>query len=357
MSSTIGHVGAKVASEQDRVLAEQPLPSSEDLLRGIGRRRRRAQNRTRAILALSTALVVLLAVSFGARLHAPGGPPVVAGTHPPALGVTRAVTASVPLSFEDGTKMVVMPGATADLREVHEHGALIALEDGSMNLDVVHTEASRWQVNAGPFGIRVTGTKFDATWDAAAKRLTVAMTEGTVLVSGPCVNEFLSAPHRKVFECNEAAPRAVAAVAAVSSATSPSLAVTGLPTAQVAPPSAGLLVTDADKARLAGDTVRARQLYAQVRERFPGTDHAGKSAFLLGRMADAGDSPEEAVRWFEMAARERGGFASEAVGRLMELEQKRGNTARARALALEYLQKYPNGPHGAYAKSIVDAHR
>ncbi|MBX3191717.1 MAG: FecR domain-containing protein [Labilithrix sp.] len=366
MSSVIGQIGARVASEQDRLLAAEPLPSSEDVLAGIGRRRVRAQRRVRIVAAAAASLVVLLVVSFGARTwREPQAAPAIAiatavAPRQPALGVTRAEEASVPLQFDDGTKIVVARGATAELREVRAHGAVIALEGGTVNVDVVHTPESRWDVNAGPFDIRVTGTKFDATWDASAKRLTVAMTEGTVVVSGPCVNEPLAAPHRKVFTCPaEPAPAEVASVDVNALAPAPSPVEKQAAASAPPPPreTVSALMAEADAARLGGDAAKAKRLYASVRERFPGTDQAGKSAFLLGRMADASGSPDEALRWFEAAARERGGFAQEALGRSMELEQKRGRGDRAYALALDYLKKHPRGPYAAYATSIVDAHR
>jgi hypothetical protein len=173
------------------------------------------------------------------------------------------------------------------------------------------------------------------------------MTEGTVRVTGPCVNEPLAAPNHKVFTCVPAPPVVIArpSVAAPVATERPRLEQT-----------ATTLFAAAEHARLAGAEADARRLYGAVRERFPGTDEAGKSAFLLGRMSDASGASDDAVRWFGLAAEERGGLATAALGRLIELEQKRGNGSRARSLAAHYLEKHPDGPHAAYAASIVEAH-
>lgn len=358
MSSEIARLGAQVASEQDRLLAEQTLPSSDDLLGGIRRRRRRARNRARAvtIAAVSMTVAIAVSVSVGAVFRTPqtlAAPPT-----PPSLGVRRAETASVPLSFEDGTKIEVLRGATAAVEEVRAHGAVIALHEGTLKVEVVHTPTSQWDLVAGPFGIHVTGTRFEATWDSAEKRLTVAMTEGTVDVSGPCVKESLSAPNQKAFTCNDATmPVAPASAHAPPRASSAALPARPVPVDTRSTETAASLLSLADKARLAGDAARARTLYATVRERFPGTDEAGKSAFLLGRIADSNGAADEAVRWFEVAAHERGGFGAEALGRWMELEQKRGNSEGAQKLAAEYLKTYPLGAHRAYATSILEARR
>jgi TolA-binding protein len=355
-------VGLRVAAEQDRMLASQALPDADDLLAGIGRRRRKAQVRGRILAATGTMLVLLLGILgvLRAKAHEPqatlaAAPASVApasvapasapASVQPALGVVQAAATEAPLQFVDGTRVVLMPQATVELRAVSAHGATMALERGTLDVDVVHTDDSRWDVIAGQFDIHVTGTRFHATWDPQSKQLTVAMAEGTVRVSGPCVDEALPAPRTKVFTCE---PPSAAPSGAIASR--PPLAPTE---------SAASLLDLADTARLSGDAEGARRLYERVRERFPRTDGAAKAAFLLGRMAEANGAADDAVRSYASAMNESpdGAFAQDALGRTMELEQRRGNAARARALAGEYLSRHPNGPYRAYATSVLDAHR
>jgi len=373
MTDVLSDLGARVAGEQDLALAAAPLPSSDSLLAAVARRRRRAETRARALGLAAASLLLALVVALGgiARsrgLFERGDAALASPAAAPALGVTDAEARSVPIAFADGTKVVVRKGARAELREVRPHGASIVLDRGVLRVDVVHTDGSRWDVTAGPFGIRVTGTRFDATWDPEAKRLTVAMIEGTVEVSGPCVDERLSAPATKVFACSEdrpvlasapsAAPLsppkpAVTKPAHAARADGPSSPSAG---ASSSAPSAAALVERADAARLAGDVVLARELYVDVRARFPGTPQAGRSAFLLGRMAQASGALDEAVAWFEIAARdERGAYAQEALGRWTEIEQSRGDVARARVLAADYLKRHPGGPYARYAASVAAA--
>ncbi len=384
---TLERVGTRVAVEHDRMLEGTPLQESDEILAGV-RRRGRAQRRHRMIGgAMSACLLVLtffVALRGGgsrARDHqaelrrAPA-------TGEPKPGVVHAETTNVPLRFEDGTTVIVEPGATADLREVREHGATLALESGRLSIDVIHVPTSRWNVVAGDFEILVTGTRFEATFDARTKALTVAMTEGTVEVSAPCGKEALSAPHTKTFRCEAAAaaPRVgepvltmpvgepatprqaspnAAPAAQSSSLRSASQPIPNEKVATKLAPSAASMIAEADAARLAGDGARARALYIKTRERFPRTDGAAKAAFLLGRMADASGSADEAQRWYETATSESpsGAFAQDALGRRIELEQRRGNVERARALAKDYLRKFPDGPYKAYAVSVVDSGR
>lgn len=371
-------IGMRVAAEQDRRLYVQALPDADVLLAGVGARQRKAQVRARVLGTAATALVLLLGVIGVLQLRKPSA--AVAGAAPavqPDLGVTRAASLEVPLRFVDGTRVIVKPQAVADLRSVTPHGATIALERGTIDVDVVHTDASRWDVIAGQFDIRVTGTRFDATWDPQTKQLTVAMMQGTVRVSGPCVDEPLSAPTKKVFMCGDAPTIAATALPAAPASASPSgkptsASASGKPTAAAKATSATSATSAspgtgeasardmlglADASRLSGDTAGARKTYTRVREQFPRTDEAAKAAFLLGRMSEASGAADDAVRSYASAMSEspNGAFAQDALGRTMELEQRRGRSERARALANDYLSKYPNGPYRAYAASVLDA--
>ncbi|MBS2013711.1 MAG: tetratricopeptide repeat protein [Deltaproteobacteria bacterium] len=398
MSTTPRHdlerIGLRIAAEQDRALDGTPSPDADLLLAGVVTRRRRHARRRAAMVTIGGALVVLLGVLGAFRLAprselAQGGEArraVAVTAAQPALGTTTAEEADVPLAFVDGTRVVVTRGATADLRDVQAHGATIALRDGTLDVDVVHTSESRWDVVAGGFDVHVTGTRFDATFDAKSGQLTVAMKQGSVRVTGPCVDEPLAAPATKTFACPsslraepqtvtpESLPLARPSVPSppVPSSRTPSGDPKGAPLA-VAPPapkppgddavlekgSAAEVLALGDEARLAGDAGRARAAYVRVRARFPRTEQAAKAAFLLGRMAEAGGALDEAVSDYAAATSESPGgtFAQDALGRTMEIEQRRGNGERARSLAEQYLRSFPSGPHASYARSIVDAAR
>lgn len=346
---TLERIGLRVAAEQDRALAFGSDAETEALMNGIARRRRHANVR-RAVAVATFASAIAIFGSFVAGAVRPVPvvvAPVRALPQQPSLGAHAAAQVDVPLAFADGSSIAVKRGAKADLRTVADHGATIALERGTLAVHVVHHAESRWDVVAGAFDVRVTGTQFDATWDPETKRLTVAMSEGSVRVTGPCVDEPLAAPSTKTFACpDEATP-------------STSVSVDSLPQAPVPEiETARKAMEKAEAARLSGDATAARRLYTRVRERFPKTPEAAKAAFLLGRLAEGAGSPDEALTWYETVGREspRDAYAQEALGRSLALEQGRGNVDRARALASDYLRKHPNGPYRAYAASVLDAH-
>lgn len=346
---TLERIGLRVALEQDRALAIETDADTDALMAGIGRRRRAASvRRGVAVASFASALLAVALFVMGALRPTPV---VVAAASraakaipQPVLGERAATESDLPLAFADGTTIALKRGARAELRSVTEHGATIALARGTLAVHVVHHDASRWDVVAGTFDIRVTGTKFDATWDPDAKKLTVAMTEGSVRVTGPCVDEPLAAPSTRTFACPDD--------------TTPSASVDTLPNAPaVDAETATKLMEKADAARLAGDTTNARRLYARIRERFPRSIEAAKATFLLGRLAESAGSADEAVKWYDTVVREtpRDAYAQEALGRTLALEQGRGNVDRAHVLANDYLRKHPTGPYRAYATSVLDA--
>ena len=50
---------------------------------------------------------------------------------------------------------------------------------------MVHREGVRWELEAGPFVVRITGTRFRVGWDPAAQTFDIWMEHGTVDVTGP----------------------------------------------------------------------------------------------------------------------------------------------------------------------------
>src|SRR5262245_45240985 len=86
------------------------------------------------------------------------------------------------------------PHAQAHVDALDAQGATVALEEGTVEVSVVHRAHTRWEIRAGRYHVRVTGTKFAAGWDARSQSLTVTMHEGSVEVTGPG----LKAPARVV---------------------------------------------------------------------------------------------------------------------------------------------------------------
>ena len=62
-----------------------------------------------------------------------------------------------------------------------------------------------------------------------------------------------------------------------------------------------------------------------------------------------------AAKWFNQLLNDSnsGGLQREALGRLIEVYTRTGQTALARQFAKKYLDQYPSGPHATLAKSTL----
>ena len=104
----------------------------------------------------------------------------------------------------------------------------------------------------------------------------------------------------------------------------------------------------ADAARRLRRFDAARDLFVAVRTRFPGTERASVSAFLLGKtILDRGGEPKGAVRWLRTYLDETqgGALTEEALGRLMEAYRSLGRDKDASACARDYLHRFPKGAY------------
>ncbi len=373
--------GARVESGGlDRVAAR--LASGEPVRRAP----RRAIKR-RAWLALAATLTVtgLSIALFVTRPPPPvtfaieGGPmALVPDESPGATFLAAPADVELPVAFSDGTKMKLLPRARARVTETTDRGARVLLESGSLRADVVKRKNARWGIDAGPFHVRVTGTRFDVAWDPASETIAVALEHGGVVVSGCSLGaegRTVSAGQRLVVSCKTPAPEASSATAIPSGAPAlePKPATSLLDPPSIAHPpdraarpaveppelamaSANELLRMADTARYEGKHERARSALTALRRRFPGTPAAAAAAFELGRIAfDNREAYVEAADWFDTYLREQpqGGFAREALGRALEASVKAGDPKRTRELATRYLAAFPDGPHSRLARRTV----
>lgn len=288
-------------------------------------------------------------------------------------------TKDLPLSFSDGTRVVLAPSTRARVAEISPKGARILVESGKLHADVVHTGDAKWAVEAGPFEVRVTGTSFDVTWDPKDEAIVVALSEGSVVVTGctlgegkrvvrgeelrvSCKQPTSALPAPPVSMTPAALPDAPAeiptALASAAPAKAPAPSVS-MPKPVVAPvdpqPTAAELLAAADAARYQGDFDQAIDSLQTVRRRFAGTDAAASAAFELGRITfDARRDFARAGDWFDTYLRERpnGPFAREALGRALEARHRAGDSTQAEHLAVRYLAAYPDGPHAKLARKI-----
>jgi transmembrane sensor len=303
------------------------------------------------------------------------------------------------MRFSDGSSVVAAPHTTTRVMRVTPDGAQLTLERGHVDAHVVHRKGSRWQVAAGPFVVRVTGTRFRVSWDPQTEKLVVKVTEGRVEVSGDD-QPVRALTAGSLLELSAAAQRTspTAAPSAGLASALPEASPTreAAPTEEEAPPprkapvtepkpdfrelstagryrealaaveqlgfarqlsslSARDLLTLASAARLAGRADRAQEAYLATRQRFPGSSEASISAFSLGRLASDAGRASDAVTWFQryLAEAPSGPLAREAAGRLVELWNQLGQTAAARSAADSYLKSYPSGPHAGLSRSVL----
>jgi hypothetical protein len=121
--------------------------------------------------------------------------------------------------------------------------------------------------------------------------------------------------------------------------------------------SASELSALADAARYTRRNDVARRVLLAERQRFAGTRTAVDAALLLGRLAEAEQNDGQALSWLDTYLTEAPGgpHASEALGRKMAVARHSGPAASARALAEEYLGKYPDGTYSSAARAILNS--
>jgi transmembrane sensor len=326
----------------------------------------------------------------------------------PGQWVAAANAERIPLRFSDGSVVRLEPSARARVVDVTDTGGRVALESGTVHAEIIHRERTRWVVDAGPFEVRVTGTKFDVAWDPSQRQFTLALLEGSVAVSGcdlarprvvtagetfhaRCrddgpVGAEDPAPARVPTPVRPADAPPVVALPPSRAAIPPTR--TAAPNPDVSPPEgptwrealtlghyaqalelaesaglssvcasadAGTLMELADAARFAGRPDRAEVILLEVRRRFPGDARAATAAFHLGRIAFDDDAAfADAALWFDRCLAElpAGPLAREASGRRMEALDKSGDRAGAARAAKAYLESFPTGPHARLARSL-----
>ena len=367
-----------------------------------------------AALALAVAAIAL--VVFGVRwlhpraaFHATWNGTSVYG--PSAFEAATSRPQS--LEFSEGSQILLEPDTRASLSRLSDHNADLTLDEGHMLASIRKHTGIVWTVAAGPYRIRVVGTRFTVDWDADRRQLRVAVREGRVTVSGgdlPSDGVVLDAgtllelgaegqalkrsdqnvvPAQTEAAAAPEVPKAAASGIASTRTASKDILEPG-PTSSGSPaaPAWSALakqgmykeaLATADKlgfdtlvntlneddllllanaARYGGDAQRAHQAQLKLRERFAGHRGAALAAFYLARSAlDLEHRPEMAIRWFEtfLAESPRGDLAALARAHLMSLWLNMGQREKARAVAQDYLRYHPDGARAVEARSLVQS--
>src|SRR4051812_34332648 len=179
MASLVARAAAEpVDPEIDRIGRERIVAIAE-----ARSQRPRAQKRPFALLAIAAALVA------GSTLWLLRPRPlryeVVGGSGLDGPYVSAPPAAPIDVRFSDGSNVHVEAGSRLRVDALSNHGARVLLEKGAAASHVTHDKGSSWMFVAGPFEVRVIGTRFDLSWDPLAEEFDLRLREGSVEVRSP----------------------------------------------------------------------------------------------------------------------------------------------------------------------------
>jgi transmembrane sensor len=309
----------------------------------------------------------------------------------------------LPLTFTDGTKLLLGMGAGMRVAGTDVAGAHVMLEHGRMSAAVVHRANSRWLLEVGPFQVAVVGTRFDVAWEPTEQAMVLELFEGAVVVNGSFLRESVRVGGGQTLRlfCNDHRVELVDGAAEAPAILTPGPVDDVTPMAAVASgegqrlraerpssPTAATwqelaaagkyhdslalaeqagfdsecrrasgqdLLLLGDAARLSGSPARARQAYQAARSKIPG---GGRATYGLGLVDfDQQGDFASAARWFDRYLQDQphGALRGEAMGRLMESLERSGQKSRAQQLAGQYLTEFPTGGRSALARRLVAA--
>jgi len=296
---------------------------------------------------------------------------------------------TVPVSFSEGSTLVLHDGGRIRVLSLKRGDSRVLVEDGVVDASIDHHEGAttRWEFEVGSYQVTVHGTRFQMAFRASDRSLRVSTQEGSVAVSGGCLDaaKTVSAGERLEASCPARATPAPDEVPATEAPPPPARELApmvkarrterwrellaagrlleGLRAAEHAnfdrvcqTATAKELLALADAGRFFGSSKRAIAALVAMRMRFPSSPAAGTTAFTLGRIVfeKEHDYPQAAT-WFETYLREQptGPLMGDAFGRLMEARLRAGDAPRARASAEQYLRRFPQGPYSAEARGIL----
>jgi TolA-binding protein len=351
-----------------------------------------------ALLAIAAAVVLLLPATRPPTLMVE-----VLNGAVSATGHVDGTSRGTTLSFSDGTRLALAEQARARVAEITAHGAELELERGKVNVHVVPLPESRWTLRAGAHRVNVTGTEFDLEFDPEDQSLSLDLETGSVTVNGPLIDGELRLKAGELLQVQPSkggvrvvkhAERDVSAAVEATRNPADDLGVAPHPAsprdepkAKPASPSdwrelvaagrfdevialaerrgltrvherAGLeeLEALADAARYLKRNDEALTALRALRARFAGSRPAREAAFFLGRIEEDRNSPSRALEHYARYLEEspNGFYASHALGRKLMIVVGREGAERAQQTAQEYVKLFPNGPHAAIARDVLE---
>ncbi len=174
----------ELRAEQDRLRAQRS--DRARVLERVAEHRPRAALAMRPFLLAALALAACLGVvaltwrsnELTVQVGTSGAPALV------GVWIGAPDDRPLPLEFSEGTRVELAPRAKARVVSLSSHGARLELERGLLSFDVVPRPGSSWRLDAGPFAVHVTGTRFDVRYDPEQDTFTLSLYEGHVTLSG-----------------------------------------------------------------------------------------------------------------------------------------------------------------------------
>ncbi len=189
VTKRLDHLGRAVSEVAERIAAPAAIELSRRRFLSAAPPRRRGRSRTIGALAFAACFsLVALLVGRQAARPSPVSFQVGAAGERGAVGAWIAATGgeALPLRFSEGTTVVLAPRTQVRVTETSTQGAGLLIEQGQVEASVVHVgQDTRWMVAAGPYQVRVTGTRFRAAWSPSTETFELSMVEGSVVVTGP----------------------------------------------------------------------------------------------------------------------------------------------------------------------------
>lgn len=415
-SATTRTVGHLIALAQNQLTEDAPKRGAAGLSnveRALDRHRRAW--RTRVMVMRSATVGALLAIAAGIYLLLPATRPqalmvdVLNGSVTPS-GHVDGNTRGTTLRFSDGTRLALAEQARARVAAITAHGAELELERGKVSVHVVPLPGSRWALRAGAHRVNVTGTVFDLEFDPEDQSFSLELETGSVSVSGPLIDgelrlkagERLQLRPTEGVRVSARTPRELAPERALGgSILEPSDAVAPAEVSPDEPPSTSVaqkslatrraddwrrrvaagqfdeVISRAERRGLARvyETAELEELEAladaarylrrndvalaaleALRARFASSRAARGAAFFLGRIEEDRNSKAKALAHYAryLAENPNGAYAAHALGRKLVIIVARDGAQHARAVAREYVKRFPNGPHATIARNTLD---
>lgn len=314
-----------------RVEPRAALPRPQQIVWGVrGRMLEQRKKRVKA-LGLAGALTVL-------ALGVAGVHSSVRGDNPAAVAPAQRRDDTEHWTLRDGSRVVVETASTVIKKRFESKSALeLELETGAARFEVAPRPERAFRVHGGDVTVSVTGTSFRV--ERSGARVTVAVSEGSVLVAWPGGSQTLLRGASGTFPPTGERPAPIAAHSgpgAQSVAPAPE---------RVA--SSEALFAEADAARAGGRHAEALAKLELLTQRYPRDPRAPLAAFTRGRLLlENLRKPAQAARAFAQARGLTGptsALAEDALAREVDALRAAGNQTLSRERAELYTRLYPAG--------------